>query len=422
MRSKNRIGVIAFLTIGFLGIITATADAQQSLPTHIPAAQNKQILAPPDKGFYIGQTNVQPDSIKLLEEAIGRPVALANLYPDDLVSGVEEIHEAPLSFDIAKAQKAWKEGYMVTVSAWEPVVGFGFNVDRLLSGAFDSDLKRLSAQFRQFGKPMIFSTATEPNGVLSAHGIGGFGPTGSPQGWEYETKGNMLNQFHPQKIRNPNIKDPYFYEGLGDDTLCDGTERIVAAHRYYYDFFVNRERLDFLTFDTLSWAILGRNPEEEEEDSAVQNCFDFTRIYPLLKDYSHWISLNLYLQFTGDRSDFFGGTWTDTKNLLDYLKKTDPYKPIIFKELGLFGEKIDQKIPFFFEQMIKNYPQVKAFIFWGDAPAEGFVESEDTSIIPIQIKEGRGDQAMRALLQKYPAYFHSCVHFTDGTYNPHCMK
>jgi hypothetical protein len=33
------------------------------------------------------------------------------------------------------------------------------------------------------------------------------------------------------------------------------TERLKAAHRYYHDFFVRREGLKFLTFETMGWAV-----------------------------------------------------------------------------------------------------------------------------------------------------------------------
>jgi len=412
--------LILCITVGLLFIFIGCADNDDKnyinkfLPYKYKTCNNnfedtRLKLVAPKTGMYIGQSDIN-NGIKTFEKDVGVKVALAGIYPQGVIEGVETPGFMPI-FDVEAAKASWEEGYVIQVYAWEAGIEFGFNIDKILRGDYDEQLRGLSDQFKKFGKPMIFVSAREPNGVMSNGG--GYGPNFQAKIiGRYEGRDNT-GQFDPIKIDNPDVDESKLYAGLGDDSLDDALERLIAVHRYYYDFFINREGIDFLTFETMGWAVLPSNDDSPNGE--------MTRKYlTLMKDYSDWISINIYLANSEDKCELCG-TWSDFERVMKIIREVDPGKPVMFTELGLFGEKKIEKINFFFSEIISNYPEVKGFLFWGDFNEPYDPDNEYTTIIiNTQMEVGSGAKEMKALLAEYPQYFHSCAMFSDGTVHPKC--
>ena len=295
-------------------------------------SSSRKIIPPPNQGIYLGQSPRQPDDIQTFESAVQKVA----FWPYIVMSGQEEVSESPLNFDIQTAEKAWREGYLVGVSAYEATPAHKpFTVDNLLQGMYDAELKKLAGQFRQFGKPMFFSTMREVNGLLGEW-MGGFGPNGDQSiGWAFDNQKGFA-EFDPQKFPNSQL-----YLGLGRADTCDGLERAVAAQRYYYDFFVRKEKLDFLTLDTQGWAIpsIKKSAIDEGYETKLNlDCNNFSKFYNGIKDYSDWISIDWYLVTEATPQEPPISSFMDIfHEFMKELRATGTKKPIFFTELGFCG-------------------------------------------------------------------------------------
>ncbi len=320
-----------------------------------------KILAP-EQGVYLGQTELKRGDIAAFERAIGRQVAIAADL--SVMTGQEEAGEHNLSFDVKRAQTYWERGSVVVVGAYEAYPGHKpFTVDKLLRGAYDRDLERLASQFRAFGKPMFFTTAREPNGVLAPY-LGGFGPRGTRGiGWA-ERPGHGYAEFKPPAGPAGN---PDLYAGLGDPNILDGIERLAAAQRYYYDFFMRRHGLGFLTFETMGWAV----PVWDTDEAPLAR---FEDLYPLIADYADWISINFYMatehedEVTGRRipEPPLDRYLTRLRAFMKKVKRLAPGKPVLLTELGFGAPNRVEKIRRGLREILRQYPQIKGVICWGD--------------------------------------------------------
>jgi hypothetical protein len=353
---------------GLAVLCVAIAMAGCAFNSHTPEKANDSQahgkILPPETGVYVGQTQLNPGEIAAFEQAIVQPVAIAADL--SVMHGQEEPgEEGALWFDVAKAREYWEKGAVVCVGAYETTPGHHpFTVDKLLRGEYDQDLKKLAAQFREFGRPMFFGAAREPNGVLAPYS-GGYGPDGDEGvGWAERT-GRWRGEFIPPA---PPPRNQTLYDGLGDPSLDDAIERLAAAQRYYHDFFVRREGLGILTFETMGWAV----PTWESEPREISS---FDEFYRLVADYSDWVSINFYM-WTEPADD---GTPQPEPPIDHYLRCLDrvmeqlsrlaPEKPVLITELGFAEPSRVEKIRRGLTAIIKDYPQIKGFIQWGDFAA-----------------------------------------------------
>ena len=271
-----------------------------------PLATEK-IAPPPNGGMYLGQYEWLEGDIAAFEEAIGQDVALWSPH------GTMEYIDGVPYFDADAAEEAWDAGKISIVNAFEtePLseeLIEGFTIDRLLSGEFEPHLERLAAEFRTFGRPLWFITSREPNGI-GASSFGGFGPDGDKTtAWAIVNQ-QGFDEFDPSQFPNPDL-----YAGLGDPDVSDGVERLAAAQRYYYDYFVRQQGLTFLTFDTMGWAVntdqafenwledLGPDVDEEYALRLLASSHAFENFYPG-DAYVDWVSINFYML------DFYAEFW-----------------------------------------------------------------------------------------------------------------
>lgn len=385
----------------------------------------KKIVGPP-KGMYLGQNNRAPDDIDQVESAIGRKIVLG--WYKNAMKCIEGCQAQNISFDVAEAQKAWDNGNVIMVTAYEAYPGGGhqpFTVDKLLNGNYDQDLKKLAQQFRQFGKPMFFTTAREPNAVLADY-MGGFGVDGE-QSLMWAVENNKgLAEFNPSKFPNAQL-----YKGLGDPNVCDGLERLIAAQRYYYDFFVNKEKLTFLSFDSMGWAVPFFNEQDLITDlgpsvvgtyryELTKKCQDFETFYKGIDGYVDWVSINWYLAANSkDKYNLEG-----FRKSIETIRKVALGKPILITELGFcktelsgFTSNPEEKVKVGMNELLKT-PEIKGFVLWGSTlGAEDWSSPVGGCTVKPNTPEGN---ALKEIVQKNQDKFHSCAYLSDGSRMPNC--
>ena len=327
----------------------------------------RNVIAPPAKGIYLGQTTFNRGEVGDLEQIIGQNVTMVGDY--SLTRGTEQAG-APLQFDLQRANAYAKRGYAVITGAYEAHPGHrGFTVDRLLSGEFDRQLSDLAAQYRQFRGNLIFCTCREPNGVLREY-FGGFGPNGDRElDWAIETRGGFAD-FRPPA---PPKGAPRLYDGLGRNDVADGIERLGAAQRYYYDFFVRREGLTNLTFETMGWQspspILNRRFRNEHE-RRLEESLTIEQLLAAIGPYYDWVSVNWYLDTEPQDETGFPpreGPQRHSQAFQETLAKiarVAPNRPVLLTEFGVLEPYRDEKARAALDLFSKN-PQVKGVVIWG---------------------------------------------------------
>lgn len=382
-------------------------------------------IAPhPNGGIYIGQYEWSEGAdIDTMEAALGRHVGLFTKSDD--------------------FSQTWENGRVGISAAIEavPIINDlipDFTVDKLLTGEYDSLLNVIAFELAEFSKPLFFTTAREPNGVLSAY-FGGFGVNGDMD-FEWALENNKgLAEFDPSVFPNN-----FLYADLGDSLISDGVERLVAAHRYYYHFFKTVKGLDFLTFDTMGWGANHTKNEwlsffntiglidNDHDITMILTSFDFRYVYPG-NEYVDWVSLTMYIsdEENPETDAYINNRISAMDSTLMEVQEVAPDKPIIFVEVG-FPDSVSSPFPYdknsafaakklsiFFEHIIQNYPQINGVVFWTDQttdinPGEGY----NYRIYPNTIQA----DTMQALFERYPDYFHSCVYFSDGSKIPGCSQ
>ena len=422
---------------------TATPPTTQTTPARDYSIL--KIIPPPAGGMYLGQYEWVEGDIATFEAASGRKTALWSKHRGSWGNGYDAAGQP--HFDVQAANRAWQEGKVIIVQMYNttPTTGESeapaeFTVDKLLSGQYDPDLSRFAAELRQFGKPVFFTAGREPNGVESAY-FGGFGPSGDKSLlWALENKRGFAD-FEP-------LRFPYatLYMDAGSPQVCDGVERLKAAQRYYYDFFVRREGLKFLTFDTMGWAVRQVNQIEydlEKYPSTIdkayarqllQSCHSFANFYPG-DEYVDWVSLTFYMldyyakDFPWLTRDYVISVDEHMRNLdkvMGEVKLVAPNKPVFFMEFG-FPDGLRQnsswaaqKIATGFPRIISGYPEVKGFAMWSGHPSWMV-----PGVFPFDclIRPGTSEgTALKNVVSGNPAAFRSCVYLSDGKLHPNCIN
>jgi hypothetical protein len=404
-----------------------------------------KIAPPPTGGLYLGQYEWVQNDVATFEAASGRKTALWSKYRGSWGNGYDASGQP--HFDVQAANLAWQEGKIIVVQAYNvhPAPGEseapqGFTVDKLLAGTYDADLRRFAGELRQFGKPVFFISGREPNGI-GADYFGGFGPAGDQSlQWAIQNK-RGFTEFNPSGL-------PYaaLYSDIATPQGCDGTERLKAAQRYYYDFFVRREGLKFLTFDTMGWSVNQLNqidydvndmPSSIDKAYAkqlLQSCHSFANFYPG-DQYIDWVSLNFYM------IDYYAKDWPGLTQ--DYIIPIDnhfaaldavlrevqtvaPNKPVFFMELG-FPDGVNknsswaaQKISTGLSRIATKYPQINGFAMWSGHPSWMI-----PGVFPFDclIRPGTSQGiALQNTVKANPSKFLSCVYLSDGKLHPNCAN
>ncbi len=445
MRAHLTVLLFISLTLGNGCGASAPVDGPGRQSSNSRDYSSLKIIPPPLGGLYLGQYEWQAGDIETLESAGGRKTAVWSQHLGNWASGYDTSGQP--HFDVHAANLAWQEGKVVVVQAYnthpapnESEAPAGFTVDKLLAGLYEADLRRFAGELRNFGKPVFFMIGREPNGV-DADYFGGFGPDGDKSlQWALETK-NGFGEFHPSSLSSSVL-----YSDIGSPQVCDGVERLKAAQRYYYEFFVHREGLKFLTFDTMGWGVRSVNqietdiaelPQTIDKTHArqlLQSCHSFGNYYPG-DAYVDWVSLNFYMV------DYYQSGWSGLAKdtiipIEDHFKALDAAlrevqataqnKPVFFMELG-FPDGMKQssswaaeKITAFFAHILTTYRQVNGFALWSNHPSwtARDIFPYDTLIRPGTLQGA----ALRKVLATTPLSFHSCVYLSDGQLHPNCSQ
>ena len=404
-----------------------------------------KIAPPPAAGLYIGQYEWMQNDIASFESASGRKTALWSRHRGTWANGYDAAGQP--HFDVAAANLAWQEGKVIVVQAYNihPAPGEseapdGFTVDKLLSGVYDAELRRFAGELRQYGKPTFFISGREPNGI-GADYFGGFGPAGDKSlQWAIENKRGFA-EFNPSSL-------PYssLYSDIGTPQICDGVERLKAAQRYYYDFFVRREGLKFLTFDSMGWSVnqlnqidydvadLPATVDKAYAKQLLQSCHSFANFYPG-DQYVDWVSLDFYM------IDYYAKDWPGLTQdyvvpvenhfaaldaVLQEVKTVAPSKPVFFMELGFpdgtqqNSSWAAQKIAAALPRIVSSYPQIHGFALWSAHPSWMV-----PGVFPYDCLIRPGTQQATALknaVTNNPSSFLSCVYLSDGKLHPNCVN
>jgi hypothetical protein len=404
-----------------------------------------KIIPPPTGGLYMGQYEWVQNDISTFEAASGRKTALWSKHRGSWGNGYDASGQP--HFDVQAANLAWQDGKVIVVQAYNthPAPGeseapAGFTVDKLLNGVYDAELRRFAGELRQFGKPVFFMAGREPNGI-GADYFGGFGPAGDKSlRWAIDNK-RGFSEFNPSTF-------PYgsLYSDIGTPQVCDGTERLKAAQRYYHDFFVRREGLKFLTFDTMGWSVNQLNQIEYDVNDLpstvdkayarqlLQSCHSFVNFYPG-DQYIDWISLNFYM------IDYYAKDWPGLTqdhvipienhfaaldSVMREVRTAASNKPVFFMELGFpDGTKQNsswaaQKISSGLSRILGTYPQINGFAMWSGHPSWLV-----PGLFPFDCLIRPGTQqgtALRNTVSTNSSAFHSCVYLSDGKLHPNCVN
>ena len=404
-----------------------------------------KIVPPPTGGLYLGQYEWVPNDISTFEAASGRKTALWSKYRGSWATGYDTAGQP--HFDVQAANLAWQEGKVILIQAYNTYPGpgeseapAGFTVDKLLNGTYDVELRRFAGELRQYGKPVFFTIGREPNGI-GADYFGGFGPAGDKSlQWALENRRGFA-EFNPSSF-------PYasLYTDVGTPQVCDGVERLKAAQRYYYDFFVRREGLKFLTFDTMGWAIQQLNQLEYDINDLpatidkvyarqlLLSCNSFANFYPG-DAYVDWVSLNFYML------DYYAKDWPGLTQ--DYVLPIENHfaalnlalqevqavarnKPVFFMELG-FPDGMQQnsswaaqKVSTGLTRILGSYPQINGFAMWSGHPSWMI-----PGVFPYDCLIRPGTQqgtALKNTINANSTSVLSCVYLSDGILHPNCVK
>ncbi len=425
-----RLAMFAPLVFGVLLAGCAASSSGNEQPVSSTAVSlapidytSLRIAPPPDGGMYIGQYGWNPGDVDTFEAAIGRRAAL---FSSEYPMAVDEDLDPVFLLDVA--EQAWDEGKAVIVHAYGaspmpiPIRKPGFTVDKLLQGEYDGGLRQLAGQFREFGKPMFFFSTREPNGI-GEEWLGGFGPGGDQDIWWAMENEQGVAEFDPSGYPNASL-----YADLGDPTVSDGVERLIAAQRYYYDFFVRQEGLAFLTFDSMGWAAIPWQDFAEEFEvrpgdanyRMIRTSFGFDYAYPG-DEYVDWVSVTWYMMDRGGVRTSITDQLVAFATVIAQVRATAPGKPIFIIEMG-FPDGVNQdsawaaeKVTAGLNALITQYPDVAGFAMWSQIAG---LDPMDALVRPGTAQ----GEAFRELVDANPDRFSSCVYFSDGSRMPTCEK
>ncbi len=445
---KKQINYWKLLSIMALLVLTACGGGSSSnppLPPPVRDLSELKIIQAPQGGMYLGQYEWDQGDIETFESAVGKPAALWSKYWS--MDNYDEVTGRPF-FPTDLANQAWNDGKIVLANGHDviPTPGNpkpGFTIDQLLNGDYDDEIDLLAAELEAFGKPVFFMVGREPNGIGEDF-FGGFGVNGDESfQWAIDNEAGFAD-FDPSNYPNPEL-----YTDLGNDTVCDGVERLAAAQRYYHHYLVDIKGLNFLTFEGMGWGAtltVASKLQEAEDDGATQHhkdlissCYDYRHFYPG-DDYVDWVSLTLYtIDFYADAwghegftEDFLVPTQFYLDNLaivMQKVREVAPDKPVLFTELGfpdgLFQDstRAAEKVTTSMNAFLGDYPEFAGFSMWSMIPIPGTLDPTSPFYFPwdnlLRPNTQQGD-AMKTIVEDNPNSFHSCIYLSDGEPMPNC--
>lgn len=405
---------------------------------------SSKIVPHPNGGIYLGQYEWTAGDIATVRAAAGMGMSHYHAgygnWALNYVSGHPHLN-------LSAANAAWNAGTVIAVQSYNLFAGTddehptGFTVDQLLAGTYDSNLATFAGELRNFGKPCWMQCGREPNGVGQSY-MGGFGTLGDQSlSWAI-TNENAYSQFIPPSP--PSGAPGDLYSGCSGAGIPDGVGRLKAGQRYLYDYFVRREGLTFLTFDSQGWAVRWWVDASNNWDVSDSNDYPGHEAYALqvLQDanfatfypgdaYCDWPSLTFY------PLDYYDAwwSWLSGSDILisnaDWLTsfahtyaqvQSVTSKPILLAEFGC-PDGMDSnttygasKVTDGFGAILDTYTQIGAVSLWANHASWMVADSfpYDCLITPGSLQA----TALRNVIAARPGKVHSAVYFTGNQRHP----
>jgi hypothetical protein len=232
-----------------------------------------------------------------------------------------------------------------------------------------------------------------------------------------------MAEFDPSGFPNASL-----YADLGDSEVSDGVERLIAAQRYYHDFFVRREGLTFLTFDSMGLAAIPWQDFVEEFEvltgdpnyALIRTSYGFDHVYPG-DEYVDWVSITWRMMDWSETNTPITVQLAIFAAAMAEIRATAPDKPVLIIEMGFpYGENPDsewaaEKVTAGMNELITEYPEVGGSAMWSQIAG---LDPMDALVRP---GTAQGD-AFREIVEANAVRFHSCVYFSDGSQMPTCEE
>lgn len=405
---------------------------------------SSKIIPHPNGGIYLGQYEWESGDIKTFQAAAG--MGTSHYHSGRGHWGFGYVSGQP-HLDVSAANAAWNAGKVIVVQCYNTHPGSddehptGFTVDQLLAGVYDSNLSTFAAELRTFGKPCWFQCGREINGIEAAWWAG-WGPNGDQDtAWAMNNE-DAYNNFAPPAP--PSGAPADLYADCSGPTIPDGLGRLKAAQRYYHDFFVRREGLTFLTFDSTGWNVRyykdatdnqdnydsGDYPGHESYALSVFDNMTFDNFYPGDR-FCDWPSVTFYpLDYydanwswlSGNDILFANADWIASLARVMAQIAAVTTKPVLLAECG-FPDGMNSntvrgasKVTDCLSAMLDTFTQIGAVSMWAN-PASLFVNDVfpyDCLITPGSLQA----TALRNVIAARPGKFHSEVYLTGNQRHP----
>ena len=322
--------------------IPAACKKQPETPPPVPSQAPEKLITP-EHGAYIGayidfgdlEDEVTQDAIDDFEKAAGKHQAIIasssywgeKTFPSDNVKLIQEHGSIPLVY-----WSPWDKPYE------EGTGPDRFSLESIIAGKWDAYIDTWAASAKEFGHPLFVSFAKEPNGSS-------FPWAGTFNGAEKEIADAKPAQF-------------------------EGPEVYKKAWRHVVDRVRAKGAVNIL------WVFQAMNFSDPQE-----NWNTIAQYYPGA-DYVDWIGLSVCgQQYPNDQWSAFTALF---KQPYADACKLDPGKPVMIADLrcGEFpksGSK-PQFVTEAFETMKKDYPRLKAVIFWSEE-----WQNEDDTVSDLRV-------------------------------------
>ncbi len=304
-------------------------------------------LLPPEQGIYHSaypdftdsEDNVTAESINEFIQLAGKGIVWAYFsnnwingiqFPRDSIETIHNLNIIP--YVRLMARSTLEEGE-------DPV----YNLQEIIDGRFDTELRNWAAQARDMDIPIVAEFGTEVNGSW-------FGWCGVNNG------GGTTTQY-------------------GDRTKADGPERFVDAYRHIIDLF--RE----VGANNITWVFhVDAHPDPDPDSSEEYEWNRMANYYPG-DDYIDWIGISVYgaIDFSDEWESF-----TDVLDAVwDEFSSISNDKPLAILEWGVMdnypgGNKAQWITDALNAIKSGRYNGIKAISYWNEAweiePYNGYTE------------------------------------------------
>ena len=306
-------------------------------------AESPRVAPPPSgklyHGFYWGgvgtdthdpsEHDVTPADVARYEQAVGQKAAWVYFsnnwfesreFPEKMCGWIRELGKVPYVRLMLRSDVDQKHAERK------------FNLQKIIAGEFDGDLRAWARDAKNFGSPILIEWGTEPNGNWF--------------GWNGKWNG-----------------------GAGE-----GPRRYIAAYRHIVDLMRGERAENLQWIWHVNWL-----DEPEREWNAFENYFPGD-------NYCDWVALSAYGPTTPAMSDGIGSFRSKMAEAYPRLTKIAPNKPIIVAEFGcdLRNRRVNAArwAKSALQDLFSNrWPAIVGFCWWNEGWQNDNSKKRDTDMI-----------------------------------------